>query len=213
MILAALTAVCGIQTSCDDHESIDSGIHVGDIVFSDLTTMSYERYVLDSFTQVSRTPIAVVFAEGNSRHKPLAVLLDNVDGSKVQYADSLGSSLGVSTALDSCCGRTNTIAMQETGLSPAANSVFRIRGWISAFIPSVAEMRLLVSAQHVINPIIRDLGGDIIDSGADCWYWTSTEVEGNTGQQAWICSAASGDIQPTAKDGSYRCRAVIEINR
>ena len=49
----------------------------------------------------------------------------------------------------------------------------------SAYVPSVAQMRLLYAARGIINPVIEKCGGDPLPTEADeCWYWTSTEVEG-----------------------------------
>lgn len=200
-----------LQTSCDDHEAVDTNIHVGDVVFSDHSTMRYEQFVLDSFTQMTRNPIGVVFAEPNGRHKALVVLLAEVPAEATVFTDSL-SSLGTSTSIDSCYGKSNTIAMQSSKLSPLADYVFRMEDGTSAFIPSVAEMRLLVSSLSVVNPILHDLGGETVSTSSDCWYWTSTEVDGNDANQAWTVSSTNGSIQPSPKDEHHRCRAVIELN-
>lgn len=204
--------VASIYVSCDDHETVDTNIHVGDVVFADHSTMRYEQFMLDSFAQMSRNPIGVIFAEPNTKHKALVLLLDEIPGESETFTDSLGFSLGTSTSIDSCCGKSNTIAMQATRLSPLAESVFRFQDGSSAFIPSVAEMRLIISALPVVNPILKNLGGDIVETGSDCWYWTSTEVEGNSEFQAWTVSAPNGSIQPTPKDEPHRCRAIIELN-
>ena len=76
----------------------------------------------------------------------------------------------------------------------------------SAYIPSVAQMRLLYSAQTVINPIIEKCGGDPLPTEADeCWYWTSTEVEGQQTVKAWLYSTASGTMQETPKTQRIKC--------
>ena len=49
----------------------------------------------------------------------------------------------------------------------------------SAYVPSVAQMQLLYAAKEFVNPYIKACGGDLLPDEADgCWYWTSTEVEG-----------------------------------
>lgn len=212
MLLAATAGAC-LQTACEDYESVDTNVHVGDILFSDYTTMNIDRYVLDSFSQVTRTPIGVVFAEPTATRPMLAVLLKEPDLSRCQFSDSLGQSIGANTALDSCNGKANTVAMYDSKLSPLADELFRFQGGSSAYIPSVAEMRLLVANIGKVNTVINELGGDIVNMGTDCWYWTSTEVEGNEGNQAWTCSAVNGALQPTPKDEVHRCRAIVEVNR
>lgn len=50
----------------------------------------------------------------------------------------------------------------------------------SAYIPSVAQMRLLYAVRETVNPVIVErCGGHPLPLDEyDCWYWTSTEVSG-----------------------------------
>ena len=69
------------------------------------------------------------------------------------------------------------------------------------------------SAQTVINPIIEKCGGDPLPTEADeCWYWTSTEVEGQQTVKAWLYSTASGTMQETPKTQAHKVRPIITIN-
>lgn len=99
--------------------------------------------------------------------------------------------------------------------SPLANSVFDLwRYGQSAYIPSAAQMRLLYTAKEHINPIMERCGGERLPDDADgCWYWTSTEVEGQEAAKAWLYSMGSGALQETPKDQAHRARPIITIYR
>ncbi|KAA5299734.1 DUF1566 domain-containing protein, partial [Phocaeicola dorei] len=45
-----------------------------------------------------------------------------------------------------------------------------------------------------------------------CWYWTSTEVEGQQTVKAWLYSTASGTMQETPKTQAHKVRPIITIN-
>lgn len=83
-----------------------------------------------------------------------------------------------------------------------------------AYVPSVAQMRLLYSMKEVINPVIEQCGGqplpDMVD---DCWYWTSTEVDGQQTAKAWLYSVGSGAMQETPKTQPHRARPIITLNK
>ena len=84
----------------------------------------------------------------------------------------------------------------------------------SAYVPSVAEMRLLYAARKTVNPVLELCGGDTLpaDNNSDCWYWTSTEVEGQQTAKAWLYSIGSGAMQETPKTQAHRVRPIITIN-
>ena len=74
-------------------------------------------------------------------------------------------------------------------------------------------MRLLYHAKDIINPYILKCGGTPIpDEDDDCWYWTSTEVEGQATAKAWLYSLGSGAIQETPKWQPHKARPIITIN-
>ena len=84
----------------------------------------------------------------------------------------------------------------------------------SAYIPSVAEMRLLFSSRSFVNTLIERFGGDRISSEPDnCWYWTSTEVSGQTTVKAWLYSLGTGTMQETPKTETYPVRLIVTINK
>ena len=47
---------------------------------------------------------------------------------------------------------------------------------------------------------------------AGCWYWTSTEVEQNKMNQAWLFSMADGSRHKAPKTNCYRARLIVEYN-
>lgn len=129
---------------------------IGDIVCTDGAIVRYED--VDS---LKKTPIAVVFyvnhnedVEGNG----YAVYLD--DFATLAYSDSLGITHKTSADLMAYDGNSNTHAMYSTGTSPAASMVIDMWAYRqSAYIPSVAQMRLLFSVKKSVNPLIEKCGG------------------------------------------------------
>ena len=83
----------------------------------------------------------------------------------------------------------------------------------SAYVPSVAEMRLLYTMRKIINPVIEQCGGEPLPLDEnDCWYWTSTEVEKQQTAKAWLYSMGSGAMQETPKVQAHKVRPIITIN-
>ncbi len=84
----------------------------------------------------------------------------------------------------------------------------------SAYLPSVAEMRLLFDVRDLINPVIERCGGTpLAATGDSAWYWTSTEVEGQAAHKAWLYSLTSGAVQETPKTESHLLRPIMTLNR
>ena len=82
----------------------------------------------------------------------------------------------------------------------------------SAYIPSVAEIRLLYGAKNRVNEYIKKCGGDVIsDNPEECWYWTSTEVKDMESAKAWLFSLASGALQETPKEQPHKVRPIITL--
>lgn len=199
-------------SSCDEYEPKDNTIHVGYVLCEDHSCMRPEDY----FRQSKQKGIGVVFAEQTKDHPLMAVMLEEINNA---FCDSLGLSNGTSGSLTAFDGAANTRAMQNSYLteakkgSPLAMQLFHFHGGgQSDYLPSVAEQRLLIASAKVLNPIIEQLGGTPIALDGDCWYWTSTEVAGNNGKQAWLCSAANGGIIETPKTEKHKARAIIQIN-
>lgn len=210
-MMMAATAI--LFTSCDDHKDFpDTAMKVGHILCTDGKLLPFEQY-----EQSSKTAIAVVFhinqnedIEGNG----YAVYLNDIDPEA--FADSIGVAQGTSASLTAYDGNTNTFALYDTRevSSPLAEKVFDLwRYGQSAYIPSVAQMRLLYQARDAINPYIVKCGGTPIpEDDNDCWYWTSTEVNGQETAKSWLFSLGSGAIQETPKWQAHKARPIITLN-
>lgn len=206
--------ITGALAACDAHiEEPDKTVRPGHILCVDGTEVSYSEY-----KKSEKQAIAVVFhtgSDGETEGNGYAVYLWDI--APQAFADSLGVEQGTSADITAHDGNANTFALYDTkeAASPMAEAVFDL--WTygqSAYVPSVAQMRLLYAARTVINPVIEKCGGDPLPTEADnCWYWTSTEVEGQQTTKAWLYSLGSGAIQETPKTQEHRVRPIITMNR
>ena len=202
-----------LLSSCDAHKDFpDTAMKVGHILCTDGNVHSIEEVKAKK-----KEPIAVVFyinqsedVEGNG----YAVYLKDV--SPTSFADSLGIIQGTSTSLTALDGNSNTYSIYSTKdtTSPLAEEVFQLwRYGQSAYIPSVAQMRLLYSMKTVINPYIIACGGTPLpDEANECWYWTSTEVKGQASVKAWLYSLESGGMLETPKIQAHKARPIVTLN-
>lgn len=184
MVVTAL-----LCTACDAHIDVpDTAVRPGHVLCEDGTALPYNEY-----ERSGKRAIAVVFdterrdgAEGAG----YAVYLWDI--APVAFADSLGIEQGTSADITAYDGNTNTFALYDTRetASPMAEAVFDLwRYGQSAYVPSVAQMRLLYAIREAVNPVIERCGGEPLpQTGDDCWYWTSTEVEGQQTAKAWLLS-------------------------
>lgn len=198
-----------LLSACDSHIPFpDTGIKVGSVLCSDGSITDTA-----SVRRSGKTPVAVVFHVNHDTAVDgfgYAVYLHNL--AAAAFADSLGVAQGTSASLTSQSGNADTYALlvNETVSSPIALQVFSI--WYygqSAYVPSVAELRLLNNAVYDVNPYITAMGGDALDCSGNCWLWSSTEVQGHESLQAWLYAVGSGEIQETPKDGCYPTRPII----
>ena len=208
-----VAAISILLSSCDAHKDFpDTAMKVGHILCTDGNVHSIEEVKAKK-----KEPIAVVFyinqsedVEGNG----YAVYLKDVN--PVAFADSLGITQGTSTSLTALDGNANTYSIYSTKdtSSPLAEEVFQLwRYGQSAYIPSVAQMRLLYSMKTVINPYIIACGGTPLpDEANECWYWTSTEVKGQASVKAWLYSLESGGMLETPKIQAHKARPIVTLN-
>ena len=201
-----------VIASCDDHEHLDTAIHIGHVVCSDGRTMSVEEC-----EKMQKEPVAVVFyvsADGKDGDG-LAIGLQEL--APVEFSDTLGVAQGTSASTDEKDGNANTYSLYSNNKagSPLADAVFSVwRYGQSAYIPSVAEMRLLNASLPAVNSVLRRCGGDAISEDAGgCWYWTSTEVSGQAGAKAWLYSLGTGAIQETPKTEAHPARIIITLRK
>lgn len=211
IIVAATAVLCA---ACDAHFDVpDTAMRPGHILCEDGTALSYAQY-----EQSGKRAIAVVF--DTQRHEDAegdgyAVYLWDI--APQAFADSLGIAQGTSADIMAYDGNTNTFALYDTKktVSPMAEAVFDLwRYGQSAYVPSVAQMRLLYAMREAVNPVIERCGGHPLPlDESDCWYWTSTEVAGQETAKAWLYSTGSGAIQETPKIQTHRVRPIITLNK
>ena len=212
LIPAALASICLAATvaSCDGHmEFPDTAMKACDILCTDGDIVRYAD--LDS---KGKTPIGVVFhvnQDGTTEGTGYAVYLWDVEPSA--FSDTLGVKQNTSANPAAFDGNANTFAMYASGVSSAATSVFDMwRYGQSAYIPSVAQLRLLYASRDAVNSYLSRCGDDVIPTEpSDCWYWSSTEVSGQESAKAWLYSLASGALQETPKVESHKIRPVITL--
>lgn len=200
--------------SCDCDHNLEEPypFKLGWIVCTDGEVISFCDY-----TQSDKEAIAIVYHVVPDHNSPIAgyaVYLD--DRKSLAFADSLNVAQGTSKDVSALDGNENTFAMYasaEEVNSPLANHVFDMwKFGQSAYIPSVAQLKQIYSVKDYINPRIEAIGGDILPGEPEeCWYWSSTEVEGQDIAKAWLLSMQSGAMQETPKDQRHKLRPVITL--
>ena len=197
-------------TSCDEHREFpDTAMKTCDILCTDGKVVRYE----DMKSQ-GKQPIAVVFhINQNNETQGTGYAVYLWDIAPEAYSDSIGVKRNTSANITAFDGNMNTHSMYSSGVSPAATAVFDMWQYgQSAYIPSVAEIRLLYGAKNTVNDYIKKCGGDVISDDPDeCWYWTSTEVKDMESAKAWLFSLASGALQETPKEQSHKVRPIITL--
>lgn len=199
-------------TSCDGHHpEPDMGMKVGDVLCTDGQILSMETW-----KGSDKEGIGIVFhvnTDPDIEGRGYAVYLDDLE--PLAFADSLGIRQGTSADAYALDGNQNTYALmsQRNVGSPMADAVFELwRYGQSAYIPSVAQLRLLKGARSHINKRIETIGGEPISDTPDgCWYWSSTEVAGQETAKAWLYSLSQGAMQETPKTQNHKIRPIITI--
>jgi hypothetical protein len=215
-ILLALS-IASISTvafnSCDEHFDFpDTAMKVGDVLCTDGEVLHY-----DDYENSGKEAIGIVFYINNDtavEGKGYAVYIRDLGPEA--FSDTTSVSQKTSADLNALDGNANTYAMFENAScgSPLAEEVFALwRYGQSAYIPSVAQYRLLYAHKALVNPCLMKCGGEVLSDEADqCWYWTSTEVGGQTEEKAWLFSMHSSTIQETPKYQEHKARPIITIN-
>lgn len=211
ILLICMSAI--LLTACDSHQEFpDTAMKVGHILCTDGQVLPYAYY-----KESGKEAIGVVFylnRDLETEGKGYAVYLHDI--ASESFADSIGVSQGTSADVTVLDGNANTFTLFNTTdvASPLAKSVFDIWSYgQSAYIPSVAQMRLLYGVKEDVNRYLELCGGDLLSDNPDqCWYWTSTEVQGQQTAKAWLYSMGSGAMQETPKLQAHKARAIITIN-
>lgn len=199
-------------TSCDGHHpEPDMGMKVGDVLCTDGQILP-----MKAWSESGKEGIGIVFhvnTDSEIEGRGYAVYLNDLEPHA--FADSLGIKQGTSADVYALDGNANTYALmsQRNVGSPMADAVFELwRYGRSAYIPSVAQLRLLKETRSYINKGIESIGGvSITDTPDGCWYWSSTEVAGQETAKAWLYSLSQGAMQETPKTQNHKIRPIITI--
>lgn len=198
--------------SCDGHHpEPDMGMKIGDVLCTDGQILPMEAW-----QKSGKEGIGIVFhvnTDPEVEGRGYAVYLNDLE--PLAFADSLGIKQGTSADVYALDGNQNTYALmsQRNVGSPMADAVFELwRYGQSAYIPSVAQLRLLKETRSSINKGIEVIGGvSISDTPDGCWCWSSTEVAGQETAKAWLYSLSQGAIQETPKTQNHKIRPIITI--
>lgn len=212
--ILSLFSIGLLLASCDAHDDheppTDIYMHIGDIVCTDGSVVRYEEYKSNE-----KTPTAVVFYvnnDGKGQGKGYAVCLSEINS--VAFTDSVGVRQGTSCSITDYDGNLNTYALFNANriFSPMAEAVNEYLCYgQSAYIPSVAQMQLMYHTKPIINKYLKDCGGVELPRTPNGWYWTSTEVKGQSENKAWLYSITSGSMMETSKLQEHRVRPIITI--
>lgn len=198
---------------CDHETEPKPDFKIGHVLCTDGTILS-----LCDYSTSKKEAIGIVFylnPDRNADLKGYAVYIHNLP--KYAFADSCGVAQNTSKSLMEQDGNSNTYSIYTTTgvASPMANAVFDL--WTfgqSAYIPSVAELRLLYGVKSFVNDRIFAVGGEPIqDDDENCWLWSSTEVENQDADKAWLFSMNYGNIHETPKNQPHTIRPIISIRK
>ena len=171
---------------------------------------------MDRFKQSEKVPVAIVFHVNRSPDADnfgYAVYIHDME--LLAFADSLGIDQGTSASLTDEDGNENTYSLfnNDEVQSPMAVRTFDLWSYgQSAYIPSVRQLSYLFAVRYQINECITEVDGTPINlNPGECWLWSSTEVEGQKENKAWLYSMQSGIIQETPKDQKHKFRPIISL--
>lgn len=203
----AVTSAC----TCHHFDEPPVTMKVGHVLCTDGEVMP-----ICKFLESSKEAIGIVFYVNNDPDidgKGYAVYIHDLD--PCAFSENISVSQGTSCDLYAHDGNANTYSLfnnREVN-SPMAREVFDLwKFGQSAYVPSVEQQRLLLGAKEAINERLEICGGDKLpDEASECWYWTSTEVSGQSEAKAWLFSLHSGAIQETSKMQVHKVRPIITI--
>lgn len=216
VMLFSICTVAGLGFSschCDHNDEPTAPFKLGHVLCSDGTIMSLCEYI-----KSPREAVGIVFNVNESQEDGIlgyAVYIHDTD--MVSFADSCGVVQNTSSSLSDLDGNKNTYAIHMTQEvhSELADLVFDLWPYgQSAYIPSVAELRMLYANRDFVNERITAVGGEpILDDNENCWLWSSTEVEGQAENKAWLFSMNYGGIQEAPKHHRHQVRPIIAIRK
>lgn len=210
LAIGLLTASC----HCGHDVMPPMPFKLGWVVCTDGEILSFCDYV-----KSDKEGVAIVYNVNEDLESDIAgyaVYLTDIDAAAFADGEEMVSQ-GTSADITTLDGNENTYALfsNDEISSPIASRVFDM--WTygqSAYIPSVAQFRMIHAVKDFINPRIEAIGGDVLpDDAGQCWYWSSTEVSGQSDDKAWLFSMHSGMIHETPKEQAHKARPVITIYR
>lgn len=211
MTIATLWTTTSCECDHDFESSFASSLQIGNVLCSDGTVLT-----VTEFTSSGKEPVAIVYhANRNPDINCLGYAVYIHDMVPQAFADSLGVEQETSASLTGEDGNANTYALYhcEDVSSSMAIKVFDMWSYgQSAYIPSIRQLSYLFSVRYAVNERIKAVGGEPISlESGDCWLWSSTEVEGQTENKAWLFSMQSGTYQETPKNQMHLFRPIISI--
>lgn len=209
VMIATIVLSMTLFISCDEHEVEDlswKSWELGMVYATNGKISSYERCIAEG-----NTPEAVLFYIDNSKESDViayAVTLKDCPKAEFSDPDTIYLSQGTSADYGLMDGESNTSILRYGVIgSPIAQNVHP-----RYFIPSVAEMYKLYNASLLVNYVIGQCGGDVLPvNDKRCWYWTSTECEGQKKDRAWCFSLYSGRFESADKHQRYATRPIMKI--
>lgn len=210
-IIALLSILPFASCNCD-HEP-EMPFKVGWVVCTDSDVMP-----ICEFIRSGKEAVAMVYYVNPDYEAEIAgyaVYLEDID--PVAFAEELAIEQNTSTDIYALDGNENTYAMYSTEdvESPLARKVFDM--WTfnqSAYIPSVNQLAQIKAVKGILNERMPMIGGTILpDEPTECWYWSSTEVNGQQDSKAWLFSMQSGARLETPKNQAHKARPVITLYR
>lgn len=211
--LPILLSLLFTGTSCHCEHDVEEPypFKLGWIVCTDGQVMSF-----CDFVQSDKEAVAIVYYVNPDRESNItgyAVYINDVKS--LYFSEEEKGEQGTSASISDLDGNENTYAIFSTEKVGSGLADWVYDMWTygqSAYVPSVAQLKQIQAVKDYLNPRIEEIGGDILpDAPDDCWYWSSTEVEGQQDVKAWLVSMHSGAMQETPKNQAHKARAVITL--
>lgn len=203
------------NTSCNCEHNVEppAPFKLGWVVCTDGDVISYCDFIKSE--KIATAIVYWVNPDYEANIAGYAVYLNDLP--EAAFSETEMESQGTSADIRALDGNENTwiLHSNENVNSPLAKNVFDL--WTygqSAYIPSVGQLAMIHNVKDYINPRIEGIGGEPLADDADyCWYWSSTEVDGQSEGKAWLYSMHSGAIQETPKLQEHKGRPVITLYR
>jgi citrate synthase len=105
----------------------------------------------------------------------------------------------------------NEVIPGLAGIAAAKSEISYIDGEAGKLEYRGIDILELTEYSNFLETAFMLIYGELPDAADDCWYWTSTEVEGQETAKAWLFSMGSGAIQETPKLQGHKVRAIVTL--